>query len=40
MINNKNNNDDLLNDRGNKATAKLISIFATVTDVTLGALSV
>ena len=37
MINHKNNNDDLINDREKKAIAKLISIFATVTDVTLGA---
>ena len=37
MINHKNNNDDLISDREKKAIAKLITIFATVTEVTLGA---
>ena len=32
-----NDNDDLINNREKKAIAKLISIFATVTDVTMGA---
>ena len=37
VINHKNNNDDLIKDREKKAIAKLVSIFATVTEVTLGA---
>ena len=37
IINNKNNNEDMLIERGNKAIGKLISIFAAVNEVTLGA---
>ena len=37
VINHKNNNEDLLTDREKKAIGKLVSIFATVTEVTLGA---
>ena len=36
-INEKNNNNDMLKEREQKAIAKLITIFATVDDITFGA---
>ena len=37
IINTKNNNEDMLKEKGQKATHKLISIFATVNEITFGA---